>query len=402
MNKITTTLFAQLINLLPRDILASIASEYARPGNATKYSVWDQLVALVFCHIAGCDSLREIEDGMYSALGTLNHALGAQPLKRSTLAYANGKRDYHIFERYYFALLEHFKKLFEFELPNSYAKPTFAIDSTTITLCMKLFPWAQYTSTKGGIKLHTALDLSTGLPVVMNMTSAKVHDSKATREIINRLPKFSVVVMDRGYNDYELFEELSLRGTKFVTRLKENAQTSTLAKVAEDEENGDWGVYRFRFTSEAASKRCGDREFHLVQWHDLEHDRWFNFLTNDLDLTAEEVATLYRDRWKIELFFKKLKQNLYVKSFIGTNENAVMSQSWTAAIVTLVVECLYRRSKYPWHFSRFFKFLQLNLMTFKELMVWIDRPDLASALKNNTEGPLQLQLFSAWGACFRS
>lgn len=240
MNKITTTLFAQLINLLPRDILASIASEYARPGNATKYSVWDQLVALVFCHIAGCDSLREIEDGMYSALGTLNHALGAQPLKRSTLAYANGKRDYHIFERYYFALLEHFKKLFEFELPNSYAKPTFAIDSTTITLCMKLFPWAQYTSTKGGIKLHTALDLSTGLPVVMNMTSAKVHDSKATREIINRLPKFSVVVMDRGYNDYELFEELSLRGTKFVTRLKENAQTSTLAKVAEDEENGDW------------------------------------------------------------------------------------------------------------------------------------------------------------------
>lgn len=149
---------------------------------------------------------------------------------------------------------------------------------------MKLFPWAKYTSTKGGIKLHTALDLQLALPVVMNMTNAKVHDSKATREIIDSLPPFSVVVMDRGYNDYSLFHELNLRGTTFVTRIKDNAKTSKLVPVKEQKDR--WGVYRMEFVSERAKEVCGGEVFHLVQWYDEENDRWFDFLTNDLTLEA--------------------------------------------------------------------------------------------------------------------
>lgn len=254
---------------------------------------------------------------------------------------------------------------------------------------MKLFPWAKYTSTKGGIKLHTALDLQLALPVVMNMTNAKVHDSKATREIIDSLPPFSVVVMDRGYNDYSLFHELNLRGTTFVTRIKDNAKTSKLVPVKEQKDR--WGVYRMEFVSERAKEVCGGEVFHLVQWYDEENDRWFNFLTNDLTLEAEEVAELYRSRWGIELFFKKLKQNLLVKSFIGTNENAVMSQIWTAAIVTLLTEVLRLRSTFEWHYSRLFKFLRLNLLTYKDLAEWIHRPDIPDRGPRPKKPPMGVQ-----------
>ena len=146
MKKATTTLFAQLVGMMPRSILEGIAAQFYKPGNASKFTVWDQLVALVFCHIGGCDSLREIEDGLYSALGSLNHAGGAQALKRTSLAYANARRDYRIFEQFYFKLLEHYADLFNLRFSSKYDKPVYAIDSTTITLCMKLFPWAKYTS----------------------------------------------------------------------------------------------------------------------------------------------------------------------------------------------------------------------------------------------------------------
>lgn len=394
--KSTTTVFAQLIKLLPREVLEEIAHKYYKPGNATKFTIWDQLVALVFCHISGCDSLREIEDGLYSALGALQHAGGAKPIKRTSLAYANSQRDYKIFQEFYEAILKRFSKEFDLQFGEPYQQPTYAIDSTTITLCMSLFPWAKYTSTKGGIKLHTVLEMRSELPCVMDMTHAQVHDSKATRQLIDRLPPMSVVVMDRGYNDYELFELLCNRETTFVTRLKENAKTSPLQAVDVDPQK-QWGVYKFHFSSEAGKAACGDREFHLVQWHDATSGRWFNFLTNDLTLKAKEVAQLYRDRWKIELFFKKIKQNLKVKTFIGTNENAVMSQIWTAAIVTLLTELLRLRSKFDWGYSRLFKYLRLNLLTFKNLLTWIDRPDIPSKRPRNApgwgDGNYQLGLF---------
>ena len=127
------------MNLTPRDALENIASEFYTPGNATKFSIWDQYVALVFCHIAGAESLREIEDGLYSALGGLQHAGGTKAMKRTTLAYANSKRDYHIFEKFYLYLVDYFASSFQLQFQKRYKKPTYAIDSTTITLCMKLF-----------------------------------------------------------------------------------------------------------------------------------------------------------------------------------------------------------------------------------------------------------------------
>ena len=223
--------------------------------------------------------------------------------------------------------------------------------------------------------MHTILDEDIQLPVVMNMTDGKRADVKEAKAAIEALGNKEItVVMDRGYNNCALFMWLTRRGTKFVTRIKENAKTTRL-KDDVIEETDTYGDYGFRFTLEQAKAVCGDTRFRLVQWYDSDNDRWFEFLSNDFDLTAQQIADLYRKRWQIELFFKKLKQNLKIKSFIRTSENAVMTQIWTAAVATLLIEILRRIARYRWSFSRLLKFVRLNLLTYKKLDVWINRPD---------------------------
>ncbi len=376
MQKSTISVFAQICQLLPRKLLENISSKYHKAGNATKYGIWDLFVALAFCHIADCSSLRQVEEALYSAVRSLPHAKGAQAIKRTTLAYANSQRDYRIFEEFYKALHAHFSQELKDgnmrPLARRYKRKTFALDSTTISLCMKLFPWAKYRSTKGGIKLHTALSLETLMPSVVVMTPANRNDSTQALPVINELPEFACVVMDRGYNDYSLFSYLTDRGTTFVTRLKDNASISP--KLLKQDPNNQWKLFEFRFNSEKAQAVCGDKKFHLIEWYDDIEGRWFQFLTNDLTLTAQEVASLYQDRWQIELFFKKIKQNLRVKSFIGTTVNAVMNQIWTACIVTLLLELLKRRATHKWSFSGLAHFLHLNLLCYVNLTALLNHP----------------------------
>lgn len=366
--------FAQLLKYLPQDWIRQEDKRISPKSNARKFSLWDQIVSLLFCHLAGCDSLREIEDGLVSAVGKLQH-VSAKAMGRTTLAYANEHRSYQATQRLYFRLLRTYKGLFKGHLDQDYEHPVYALDSTTISVCLTRFRWAHYRRAKGGFKLHTVLDEDIQLPVVMNMTHGKRADVKEAKAAIEALGNKEItVVMDRGYNDYALFMWLTKRGTKFVTRIKENAKTTRLKDdVIEEGEN--FGDYGFRFTQEKAQEVCGDTRFRLVQWYDSDNDRWFEFLSNDFDLTAQQIADLYRKRWQIELFFKKLKQNLKIKSFIGTSENAVMTQIWTAAVATLLIEILRRIARYHWSFSRLLKFVRLNLLTYKKLNVWINRPD---------------------------
>lgn len=346
---------------------------------------------MLFCHLAGCDSLREIEDGLVSAVGKLQH-VSAKAMGRTTLAYANEHRSYQATQRLYFRLLRTYKGLFKGHLDQDYEHPVYALDSTTISVCLTRFRWAHYRRAKGGFKLHTVLDEDIQLPVVMNMTHGKRADVKEAKAAIEALGNKEItVVMDRGYNDYALFMWLTKRGTKFVTRIKENAKTTRLKDdVIEEGEN--FGDYGFRFTQEKAQEVCGDTRFRLVQWYDSDNDRWFEFLSNDFDLTAQQIADLYRKRWQIELFFKKLKQNLKIKSFIGTSENAVMTQIWTAAVATLLIEILRRIARYHWSFSRLLKFVRLNLLTYKKLNVWINRPDFRIQKQSPPKTQQQMEL----------
>lgn len=210
-------------------------------------------------------------------------------------------------------------------LGNRFKKPVYSLDSTTITLCLSLFDWVQYRRCKRGIKLHTLLNNQTLVPEVIDMTTAKVAYIKMIDSVIGKIPSSCIVVMDRGYNDYKQFAWLSKRGTSFITRIQDNAQTTPYYKGLRGK-GSNCGDYEISFTSKTALACCCGLKFRVIQWYDETSDKWFEFLTNDFDLSAEQIAELYRDRWQIELFFKKIKQNLKIKTFIATSENAVMTQ----------------------------------------------------------------------------
>lgn len=379
--------FAQLIDRLPKQrILERFESKCPR-HNATKYTAWDHFIALLFCHLAGCDSLREIDDGLYSACGKLNH-VDAQPMKRTTLAYAIEHRPYSVFEQCYKMLLGYFQPCMTRRLRKFFAKKVYSLDSTIITVCLSRCEWTHYRTSKGGFKLHTIISNDYLLPQVMNLTKGKVHDAKQAQQAIEKLLAENVtVVMDRGYNDYKLFAWLTRRGTTFVARLKDNAVTTPLKKGVRSE-GENYGDYEVQFDSEEGRKACEGLTFPVIHWHDTDNDRWFDFLTNDMELTPQQVAVLYQERLQIELFFKTLTQNLKVKSFIGTNENAVMNQIWTAVIVTLLVKVLGQIAKHNWTFPRLLHFLRLNLLTHKQLHTWLDHPDVRlKARKRTVERP---------------
>lgn len=397
------SLFAQIVQLIPQEIVLECLGKYpeARTSNAKRYTRWDQLMALLFCQLGSCDSLREIEDGLYSAIGKLEH-VAASPLKRTTLAYLNEKRDFRFFKDLYFRLLHRYEKALGGRIGKRFEYPVYSLDSTTITLCMKLFSWARYNHVKGGIKLHTAVNNDTLMPEVIAMTEARYTDVRQAKRVISQLPEFSVVVMDRGYNDYSLYYWLTERGTTFVTRLRDTAATTPLMHDQRGK-GSNWGDYGFVFDNSKARELTHETPFRLVQWYDEESNRWFDFVTNNFELSAPDIAELYRERWQIELFFKKLKQNLKIKSFIGTTKNAVMSQVWTACICTLLVELLRRLSTFDWSFSRLMTFLRLNLLTHKPLLEWIHHPDVPNDFlrrRKRENDPPQMDLFAGGGPAF--
>ena len=365
MQRSTISMFAQLVQLMGGKIeFQNLVNKYQSDKGAKGLTTWSQFIAMLFCQLTGADSLREISDGLYSSLGKLSH-IGATAVCRSTLSYANSKRPYKLYEEFYYVLLEKFRHEIQGRLGNKFTKPVFSLDSTTISLCLRLFEWAQHRRRKGGIKLHTLLNNDTSVPEIIVETTAKTSDIKGAKGILENIPPGSIVVMDRGYNDYSLFKRLTDKGVVFVTRLKDNAQHTPA------DPEGCWGLYEMTFTGVKAQEHCADTSFRVVQWLDKETNRWFEFLTNSKELSAPEVAELYKERWQIELFFKRIKQNLVIKTFVGTTENAVMTQIWTAAIAILLLELMRRRSTYKWTYCRLARYFKLNLMTCKCLLHWL-------------------------------
>ena len=393
MQRSTISMFAQLVQWLGcRNEFQGLVTKYGTEKGAKGLTSWSQLIAMLFCQFTGAQSLREIADGLFSCIGKLQH-IGASAVGKSTLSYANKNRNYKLFEDFYYVILNKFRRELQGKLGGRFKKPVFSLDSTTISLCLRIFEWAEHRRRKGGIKLHTLLNNDLGVPEVIVETKAKVSDIKAGRQILSNLPPGSIVVMDRGYNDYALFKQMNDKSITFVTRLKDNAKHTPLRdKKIEIDPDGKWGLYEMTFTGPRAKKVCGDTVFRVLQWYDKETDRWFEFLTNNQELKAEEIAELYKQRWQIELFFKKIKQNLVIKTFVGTTENAVLTQIWTAAIAILLLEVMKRRSKFDWTFCRLASYFRLNLMSNKSLEHWLNQPDI----KDWGPEPQSPQLTLAW------
>ena len=375
MKTMPISFFAQIIKLIPRGAFDKIVIEEKADKYSKRLLSWDQLIAMLWCQFSGAESLRDIARGLYSGVGKLQH-IQAQPRSRSSLAYANANRTYRIFERLYYELKDLLFKGDLGRLAKEFDRTVLSLDSTTISLCLSVYNWAHYRKAKGGIKLHTLLNNDTLLPEFMCMTNAKVNDDRAAKEkVLRHVPAHSILIMDRGYCDFDLFRDLDAKGVIFVTRMKTNQKFS---RTGDGKIGNNYGDYGITFTSQTAVKKLGeDNRFRAVKWYSAEDDKWFVFVTNaKTDIDAEQVARLYKDRWQIELFFKKMKQNLRILSFVGTSENAVLVQIWTATICVLLQMYLQKRSAYPWNFSGLVQCIRLNLMTMKDLEEWLIKPDV--------------------------
>lgn len=393
MNSVGLHVFAQLLKVLPMDKFEAIAAKHPlKPCNSRKFTQRDYFTAMLFGQLSGASSLREVVLGMAIAGGKIVHT-GAKFMKRTTLAYNNNHANPKIFENFYFAILKHFRHELGHKIPSRFDKPLFSIDSSTISLGCKLYGWANFRRHKKGIKVHTGLSNELELPEVVVITVAKKADIKCAKAVIEQLPQDVIIVMDRGYNDYRLFTWIDKRNTVFVTRLKKNAAHTPLDESTKVGEGKHWSDYHITFTGEAAKKVCGEKKWRVVRYFDTIEDRWFEFITNDFDSPAETIAELYRERWKVELFFKKLKQNTVVKAFFGTTENAVRSQIWIALIATLLLQLLFRRSHGHRYFSTFNWVVRQSLWKYIRLEEVLS-PSILCGEKSGTSSmqPQQLEL----------
>jgi hypothetical protein len=365
------SLFSQLVALFRRQQFYGLVIEHCAERYSKGFSSWDHFVAMLFCQLAQAKSLREICGGLACTMGKLRHLGMRDAPKKSTLSYANAHRPWQMFRDLFYETL----KICKMSAPKNhkfrFKNKLLSLDSSTIALCLTLFPWAEFRRTKGAVKLHLLLDHDGYFPTYAYVSNGKKHDVTIARKI--SLPPGSIVAMDRGYNDYKLFASWTENGIYFVTRMKDNADYTVV----------DWRTIPItgdvlsdqliRFNGYYAQKNCPHILRRVVVW-DKENEREIVLLTNHLKFGANTIAAIYKDRWQIELFFKALKQNLKVKTFVGTTENALYIQIWTALIAMLLIKYLQFKSKFGWALSNLVAFLRWNLFTYRDLWEWIDNP----------------------------
>ena len=367
-----TSLFGQILKIIPASAFARAVRETNAERHSKGFSSWDQFVAMLFCQFTQSKSLREVSDGLRVTCGKLNHLRVASAPAKSTLAYANAHRPWQLYEKLFMNLLatchrESPGKKRKFRFKN----PLFSLDATTIDLCLSLFPWAKFRQTKGAVKLHLLLDHDGYLPSFAVITEGAVHEVNIARDLV--LPVGSIVAMDRGYNDYALFERWTQQGVYFVTRQKENAAYEVVEEYALPQNSNIRADQNIRLTSAKGVKTCPSTLRRVVVW-DEQNEREIVLLTNHLGFGSTTIAAIYKDRWEIELFFKVLKQHLKIKTFIGTTENALKTQIWTALITILLIKYLQFKSKCGWALCRMVALLRLNLFSYRELWSWLDNP----------------------------
>lgn len=366
-----TSLFSQILSLLPRSEFAHIVRDHRGERYAKSFSCWDQLVAMLFCQLGQAHSLREICGGLATCLGKLSHLGLREAPRRSTLAHANKTRSWEMFRDLFYVLLEKAQREWSGPRKFRFKNKLYSLDSSVIDLCVTLFDWAKFRRTKGAVKLHLLLDHDGYLPVFAHITDGKSHDIHVARTL--RFAPGSIVAMDRAYVDYALFGQWSERGVFFVTRLKSNAVYDIVQEWEPPQHSNVLGDYTIRFTSNKGLL-AGGRLYRVVFVWDEANQRELALLTNHLDFGATTIASIYKERWQIEIFFKTIKQNLKVKTFVGTSANALKIQLWTALIAILMLKILQFRSQIVWSLSNLVALLRFNLFTYRDLWAWLNDP----------------------------
>jgi len=384
------SLYSQIISKLDRNKFDKLVKSRGTDKHQKGFDSWSHLVSMLFCQFAKSQSVRDISNGLRSATGNLNHLGLKKAPSKSTISYQNKHRDWELFRDYYFELQNSLGQQPGFKQTKFRIKSKiFLLDSSTISLCLSLFDWAKYKTAKGAVKMHTLLDYDGNLPAYVNITDGKTADNKGAYDI--PLLKRSVIVADRFYNDFSLLNVWDSRGVYFVIRHKDNLKFKTI-KENDLPDNRHQNILTdevIELTGNQSKKKYPKRLRRVAIW-DQKNEQTIEVITNQTSWTANTISELYKSRWQIEIFFREIKQLLHIKSFIGTSQNAVMIQIWTALITILVLKALKAMAEYKWHLSNLVAFIRLNLFVKIDLQKWLDKPfiDSESPPRNEWQGVL--------------
>jgi Transposase DDE domain/Domain of unknown function (DUF4372) len=373
MNRVCS-IFSQVLKLFSRGDFEKAVNEHQAERHARGFTSWGQFMAMLFCQLGRAHSLREICGGLACCEGHLKHLGVPVAPKRSTLAYANAHRPWELYQTVFEQTLSKCQELVQSQGGRRkfrFKNKLMSLDGSIIDLSVSLFDWAKFRRTKGAIKLHLLLDHDGYLPSFAVVTEGKTSEIKVARTL--RFDPGTILAIDRGYVDYEWFQELTEREVYFVTRMKENAVYEVQEELELPQNSNvvsDQIICFPRLTREGEEAVL----FRRVEIRDEEKGETIVFLTNLIAFGPTTIAAIYKERWQVELFFKALKQTLKIKTFVGTSANAVRTQVWTALIAMLVLKYLQLRSKISWSLSNLAALLRQQLFFYRDLWAWLDDP----------------------------
>lgn len=384
----SSTIFNQLLQFIPKDKFNQFVGQHQADRYVKSLTTWNQFVALLYAQTTGKESLREIETGFNLHINNWYH-LGVNTVARSSLSYANNRRDYRIFENLFYALLKQCREL----TPNrdfDFQNPLYTFDATTISLCLSIFDWAKYTKTKGALKMHTLLNNRTTIPELITISEGKIADLTAIKQLDLPLEPGSILVFDRGYIDYLWWKKLNTDGIYFVSRTKASQNIFVIGQHQALLEPDILADEKVIFGDYNGNQKYPDK-LRRVRYYDREKQEEYCYLTNNFELSAAQIANIYKDRWQIELFFKWIKQNLKIRTFLGTSKNAVLAQIWIAMTYYLLLAYI----KFQTKFKK--SLLELTRMIKETVML---RRNLIDLLSLNAKTLHRLRVVESPQMCF--
>ena len=369
------SLFSQVTSIIPRSLFSEVVARHKGNKFSKGVDSWTHLVSMLFCHLGQANSVRDISNGLRSITGNIVHLGCRKAPSKSSVSYMNEHRTSKIFEDFYYALCGYLRQQTKFAKPalHQLRRKIYLLDASIISLSLSLYDWAKFRTRKGAVKLHLLLDYEGCLPAFADLTNGKVADITAAKRM--QLPTDSILVFDMGYYDFAWWHKLDSMNIWFVTRAKDNMDYEIVEDfdISSEKDQNVLQDCNIRLVGPS-----GQREYpkllRMVRFWDEANQMELVFISNNRSWTATTVAQIYKQRWNIEAFFKLIKQNLRIKSFVGTSENAVRIQIWTALIAILLLTFLKTKAKYQWHMSNLITFIRLNLFVKIDLWVWINQP----------------------------
>jgi len=365
-------MFSQILRWFPRLEFEAAVKEHKAERHARGFTCWQQFVAMLYCQLGHAQSLREICGGLAATEGKLRHLGILDCPKATTLSYANAHRPWQLYRSVFYTMLGRCRSeaLSRGQRKFQFKHKLLSLDATMVELCAESFDWAKYKQTKGALKLHLVLDHDGYLPCYAVITEGRTADVTEARKI--RFQPGTLVVFDRGYSDYNWWLELTRGGVNFVTRLKDSASYGVVESRPVPQGSG---VLRDEVILLVSQREAGpEARLRRIEVWVEEKNETMVFVTNNLKLAARTIARIYKERWQIELFFKALKQGLKIKTFVGTTENAVQIQIWTALIAMLILKFLKLKSTFGWSLSNLIALLRQQLFVHRDLWKWINDP----------------------------